>query len=331
VTEPIRVAVTGAAGRISYALLFRIANGGMFGPDRPVALSLLEVPEAMPSLDATMMELDDCCYPLLRSIHASTNAAEAFAGADWIILIGGAAYRPGMNRLEAVRANGPIFMAQGRAINESSKNARVLVVANPCNTNCLIAKSMAHDVPPGHWYAMMRLDQNRARSMLAHRANVPVDRVTRVTAWGDHGPTVFADFWNAWIGDHPAHEVIRDPDWAREVFEPSVASRGYKIYNIRGASPAGSAAQAILGTIRVLTTPTPYEHWFSAATASDGSYGVPRGLVFGFPLRTEDGLTCSIVQNHFLDVHAQARIAENVRVLECEAAILGDLMQARTY
>jgi len=331
VTEPIRIAVTGAAGRISYALLFRIANGGMFGMDRPVDLSLLEVPEAMPLLDATMMELDDCCYPLLRSIRASTDAAEAFAGADWVVLIGGAVYRPGMNRSDAVRANGPIFQAHGRAINESAKTARVLVGANPCNTNCLIAKSMARDVPPNHWFAMTRLDQNRGRSMLAHKANVPADRVTRVTAWGDHGPSVFVDFWNAWIGDQPAHEVIKDRHWVREVFEPGVASRGQKLNEIRGASPAGSSAQAILGTIRSLTTPTPYEHWFSAAVPSDGSYGVPRDLVFGFPIRTEDGQTCSIVQNQFLDDHAQARIAENVSVLEYEAAILADLMPARTY
>jgi malate dehydrogenase len=330
-TEPIRIAVTGAAGRIGDSLLFRIAAGGMFGIDHPVALSLLEVPDALPLLDATMMELDDCCYPLLRSVRSSTDAAEVFAGADWVILIGGAVYRPGMSRADALRASGPIFQAQGRAINEAAKTARILVVANPCNTNCLIARSMARDVPADHWFAMMRLDQNRARSMLAHKANVPVDRVTRVTAWGDHGPKVFADSWNARIGDQPAHEVIRDLDWVRDVFEPGVAGRGQKIYDLRGASPAGSVAHAILGTIRSLVTPTPYEHWFSAAVASDGSYDVPRGLVFGFPIRTEDGHTCSIVQNLFLDDHAQARIAENVTALEYDAAIVADLMPARMH
>ena len=246
-TEPIHIAVTGAAGRISYALLFRIAAGAMFGVDRPVALSLLEVPEAMPLLDATMMELDDCAFPLLRSVRASTDAAEAFADADWVILIGSAPYRLGMSRTEALRVNGPIFQADGRAINESAKNARVLVVANPCNTNCLIAQVTAHDVPPDHWFAMTRLDQNRARAMLAHKANVPVDHVTRVTVWGNHGPSVFADFHNAWIGDQPAHEVIHDRDWVRTVFEPGVAGRGQILYNARGASPAASVAQRSSG------------------------------------------------------------------------------------
>jgi malate dehydrogenase len=178
---------------------------------------------------------------------------------------------------------------------------------------------------------MMRLDQNRGRRMLALKANVPVDRVSRVTAWGDHGPTVFVDAWNAWIGDQPAHDVIRDPDWVRNVFEPGVAVRGRTLYDIRGASPAGSGAQAIIGTVRAFTTPTPYEHWFSAAVASDGSYGVPRGLIFGFPLRTEDGRTFSVVQNHYLDDHAQARIRENVTLLEYEAALASDWLQARPH
>ena len=205
-----------------------------------------------------------------------------------------------------MRANGPIFLAQGRAINESAKNARVLVVANPCNTNCLIARTTARDVPADHWFAMTRLDQNRGRAMLARKANVPVDQVTRVTAWGNHGPSVFADFHNAWIGDRPAHEVIHDRDWVRNVFEPGVAGRGQDAHERPGRVPAGSAAQAILGTVRSLTTPTPYRALVQRRVLSDGSYGVPRGLVFSFPLRTEDGRTWSIVQSHYLDDHAQA-------------------------
>ena len=330
-TEPIHIAVTGAAGRISYALLFRIAAGRMFGVDQPVTLSLLEVPEAMPLLDATMMELDDCAFPLLRSVRASTDAARAFADADWVILVGSAPRRAGMSRTEALLANGPIIQAHARAINESAKNARVLVVANPCNTNCLIAQVTAHDVPPDHWFAMTRLDQNRARAMLAHKANVPVDQVTRVTVWGNHGPSVFADFHNAWIGDRPAHEVIHDRDWVRTVFEPGVAGRGRVLYDALGASPAASAAQAILGAVRSLTTPTPHGHWFSAAVVSDGSYGVPRGLVFSVPLRTEDGRTWSVVQSHYLDDHAQGRIAANVAALEQEAVVVTDLMKGRIH
>jgi malate dehydrogenase len=329
--ETIQIALSGAAGRISYSLLFRIASGALFGMDQPVALSLLEVPEAKPLLDATMMELDDCPYPLLRSVRASTDATEAFAGADWVILIGGATYQPGMNRTDAVRANGPIFQAQGRAINDSAKNARVLVVANPCNTNCLIARTQARDVPPGHWFAMMRLDSNRGRRMLATKANVTIDRVTRVTAWGNHSPSVYVDCRNAWIGDQPALEVIDDPGWVRDVFEPGVAGRARKLHDLRGASPAGSGAQAIIGSIRALTTPTPYEHWFNAAMASDGSYGVPHGLIFGFPLRTEDGHTYSVVTSHYLDDHAQARIRENIAELEHDAAVAADFLAARPH
>lgn len=328
-TEPIRIAVTGAAGRISYSLLFRIAAGTMFGPEQQVALSLLEVPEAVPLLDATMMELDDCAFPLLASVRAATDASEAFAGADWVVLLGSAPFRQGTTRSEALRENGPIFQAQGRAINESAKTARVLVVANPCNTNCLIARSTARDVPPTHWFALSRLDQNRARSMIASKANVACDQVTRVTAWGNHSPSVFVDFHNAWIGDQPAPEVIHDQAWVREVLEPGVAGRGQALFGARGASPAGSAAQAILGTVRSLTTPTPLQHWFSAAVVSDGSYGVPRGLIFSLPIRTEDGRDWSVVQSHYLDEHAQGRIGENIAELEHEAAVVSDLMPGR--
>jgi malate dehydrogenase len=328
--DPIRIAVTGAAGRISYALLFRIAAGSMFGPEQPVALSLLEVPGMLPVVDATIMELDDCAFPLLRSVRASTDPAEAFAGADWVFLIGSAPYHPGMTRAEALLNNGPIFVTQGRAINEVAKTARILVVANPCNTNCLIARSTTRDVPPDHWFALTGLDHNRARAMLARRANVAVDHVTRMTAWGNHGPSVFADFHNAWIGNRPAHEVVQDPAWVRDVFEPEVADRAVAFHKLRGTSPAASATQAIIGTVRALTNPTPHERWFSAAVVSDGSYGVRHGLIFGFPLRTDDGKSWEIVQTHYLDDHAQGRIEANVAELEQEAALVTDLLEVRT-
>jgi malate dehydrogenase len=330
-TEPIRVSVTGAAGRVSYSLLFRIAAGAMFGPDERVALSLLDVPAALPSLDTTMMELDDCAFPLLSSVRASTDAAEAFAGADWVLLLGDVTPRPGTTRPEALRANGPVMQSQGRAINESAKTATVLVVADPCNTNCLVARSAARDLAAEHWFALTRLDQNRARSMIARKANIPVDQVTRVTVWGNHSPSVFADFHNAWIGDRPAHEVIHDGAWVRDVFEPAVSGRDETVRGTRGLSPAASAAQAILGTVRSLTTPTPLGHWFSAAVVSDGSYGVPRGLVFGFPVHTEDGRSRSIVESLYLDEHTQNRIAANVAELELEALCVADLIKGRTY
>jgi malate dehydrogenase len=328
-TKPIQIAVTGAAGRISYALVFRIAAGAMFGPDQPVALSLLDVPAMMPLLDATTMELDDCNFPLLSAVRASTDPAESFAGADWVLMLGSAPIRPGMTRSEALIANGPIFQAQGRAIGESAKVAHVLVVANPCNTNCLIASATARDVPSGHWFAMTRLDENRARAMLAKKAGVPIDQVTRVTAWGNHSPSVFIDVHNAWIGERPADEVINDPEWFQTVFEPQVSGRGQALLDVRGASPAASAAQAILGTVRSITKPTPYERWFSAAVHSDGSYGVPRGLIFGFPLRTEDGQTWSVTQRHYLDRHAQERIAQNIAELEYEAVVAAEFMPGR--
>jgi malate dehydrogenase len=325
-TEPIRVAVTGAAGQISYALLFRIAAGGMFGPTQPVALNLLEVPQAMPLLEATMMELRDCALPILAEVRGTDDPHAAFENADWIILLGGAPYKPGVTRSDLLRANGPIFRAQGRAINETAKNARILVVANPCNTNCLVAQSVARDVPSERWFAMTRLDQNRARALLADKAGVHVEKVNRVTVWGNHSPTIYPDFHNAYIHDRPAPEVIHDTDWVRQVWEPTVCNRGLQIVQVRGASPAGSAAQAIIATIRALTIPTPFEHRFSAAVCSDGSYGVPRGLVFSFPLRTEDGKHWSIVQGLYLDNYAQQRIAKNIAELEFEATAVTDIL-----
>jgi malate dehydrogenase len=324
--EPIRIAVTGAAGQICYSLLFRVAAGTMFGPEQPLELSLLESPEALPRLEAVQTELFDCAFPLLAGLRATSDAHEAFARADWVILIGSVPYQAGRSRSELLLANAPIFLNQGRAINEAAPNARVLVVANPCNTNCEIAMSVARDVPPEHWFAMTRLDQNRARALIADKAGVTSEQVTRVVAWGNHSPAVYPDFHNAYIDDKPAPEVIRDPQWVRETFEPTVRNRGPQIVSMRGASPAGSAAQAIIGTVRSLVAPTPLELRFSAAVVSDGSYGVPRGLVFGFPLRTEDGKTWSIVQGLYHDDHGVERIAQNVAELEHESSIVTHLL-----
>jgi malate dehydrogenase len=325
-SAPIRVALTGAGGQICYSLLFRIAAGAFFGPEQPVELSLLETPEMLPRLDAVQMELFDCAFPLLARLRATSDPVEAFEHAQWVILIGSVPYRPDLDRMGLLRANGPIFVAQGRAINEASPRARVLVVANPCNTNCLIAMSVARDVPREHWFAMTRSDQNRARALIAEKAAVSPDRVTRVIAWGNHSPSVYPDFHNAFIDDRPAHEVIRDPEWVRRTFEPTVCGRSQQILETRGASAAASAAQAIIGTVRSITTPTPYEHRFSAAVVSDGSYGIPRGLVFGFPLRTEDGQSWSIVPGLYHDDHGLERLAQNVAELEQEATVVTDLL-----
>jgi malate dehydrogenase len=325
-TKPVRVAITGGAGRISYALMFRIASGAMFGPQQPVDLRLVDVPDTMPLLDAMIMDLTDGAFPLLADVRGTTDAREAFDQVDWVILTASAHLKPGMRRTDLLLANGPIFQKEGQAINEASPSARVLVVANPCNTNCLIAQSVARDVPPEHWFAMTRLDQNRARVMLARKAGVPVDQVTRITVWGNHSDEIFADFHNAYIGDQPAPDVIDDEAWVRNEFEPGVARRGDLLLERLGASPAGSAAEAIVGTIRAITTPTPMLHRFSVGVVSDGSYGVPGGLIFSFPVRTEDGHTWSIVENLYLDEHAQDRLAANVAQLEYEASAVTDLL-----
>ena len=234
-----------------------------------------------------------------------------------------------MSRSDLLKANGPIFQAQGQAINECAPTARILVVANPCNTNCLIAKSMARDVPAEHWFAMTRLDQNRAKALIAQKAGVPVDRVTRVTVWGNHSPLVYPDFHNSYIEFRPAHEVINDPEWVRDTFEPAVRDRGQQLLKARGGSPAASAAQAIIGTIRSIVTPTPFEQRFSASVVSDGSYGIPRGLIYSFPLRTEDGLSWSIVQGLYHDDYALSRLAQNVTELEYETAAVMPLLGSR--
>lgn len=322
----IRVAITGAGGQIGYATVFRISAGGMFGAEQPVALSLLETPDRLNLIQALALELKDCAFPLLSEVRVGVDEHRAFEGADWVILLAGRPQAPGERRGNLLRDNAPTFVAHGRAINEVAPEARVLVVANPCNTNCLIAKSHAPNVPAEHWYAMTRLDRMRATAMIADKAGVPVSQVTRVTIWGNHSESVFADFHNAFIGDRPAHEVITDRDWIRHVFEPGVAHRTNEIIKLRGGSPAGSAAQAIIGSIRSFTTPTPFERRFGAAVVSDGSYGVPRGLIYGFPLRSEDGVTWSIVQGLYLDSYAQGRLAANVAELEHEAATVTDLL-----
>src|ERR671911_1174615 len=250
-TEPIRIAVTGAGGQIGYALLFRIASGGLFGPDRPVSLRLLEITPALPSLNGTLMELEDCAFPLLADVRATDKAEQAFEGADWVVLVGGLPRKEGMSRADLIRANGPIFTGQGKAINDAAgPDVRVLTVANPCNTNCLIARSHAPKVPADRWLAMTRLDQNRAAAQLAIKAGVPVGEVTRMTIWGNHSDTQYPDYKNARIGGRPATEMIADHPWFTSTFIPTVAKRGGAVIKARGASSAASAANAIVDSLR---------------------------------------------------------------------------------
>jgi malate dehydrogenase len=325
--KPIRIAVTGAGGQIGYALIFRIASGGLFGPDQPVELSLLEITPALPSLKGTVMEFEDCAFPLLAGVKTSDVATEAFEGADWVILVGGLPRKDGMTRADLIRANGPIFTGQGKAINDAAgPDVRVLTVANPCNTNTLIARSHAPKVAPERWYAMTRLDQNRAASQLAIKAGVGVGEVDRVAIWGNHSDTQFPDYLHARIGGKPATEVINDPTWFTETFIPTVAKRGSAVIKARGGSSAASAANAALDSVRSASFATKGDDWFSAGVVSDGSYGVPEGLVYSFPLTSQDGKSWSIVKGLSIDEASQARIDASAQELSTERDAVKDLL-----
>jgi malate dehydrogenase len=324
---PIRVAVSGAAGRIAYSLVFRIAGGGMFGPQQPVSLRLLDVPEAADPLRACELELRDCAPVLLTELLSTTDPRRAFEGADWIILLGGKPFSPERrNRLDLLRQNAPIMVEHGRGINQVAPTARILVVASPSNANCMVARSQASGVPEGHWFALTHVIRMRAMGLIAEKVGVPPSQVTRVAVWGNNSESAYIDLHAALIGDRPALEVINDPEWVGKILGPTVAQRPDEVYRLRGTMPAGSIAQAILGTIRSIITPTPFGRWFAAGVVSDGSYEVPHGLVFGFPLITTDGQTWSIVPNHYLDETARQRLAANVAEIQHEATAVNDLL-----
>ncbi|GIW89156.1 MAG: malate dehydrogenase [Isosphaeraceae bacterium] len=325
--KPIQIAVTGAGGQIGYALIFRIASGAIFGPNQKVALRLLEITPALPALTGTLMELEDCAFPLLADATATDKPEEAFAAADWVILVGGLPRKDGMSRADLIRANGPIFTAQGKAINDVARpSVRVLTVANPCNTNALIAKSHAPDIPPENWFAMTRLDQNRAASQLAKKAGVPVEQVSRLAIWGNHSDTQVPDYQNARIGGRPVTEVITDHAWLESEFIPTVAKRGAAVIKARGASSAASAANAAIDSIRSLTHPTARDDCFSAGVWSRGDYGVPTGLIFSFPLRTADGWGWNVASDFQVDAPLRDKIMASARELETERDAVKDLL-----
>jgi malate dehydrogenase len=306
----VKVAVTGAAGQIGYALLFRIASGQMFGPRTTVDLQLLELEPALPALEGVAMELEDCAFPLLRRIVRTSDANAAFAGANWALLVGAVPRKAGMERKDLLAINGGIFTAQGKAIAaNAAEDVRVLVVGNPCNTNCLIAAANAPEVPSDRWYAMTMLDENRGRSQLAAKAGVLVDEVRNLAIWGNHSSTQFPDVYHATIGGRPAAEVIGDDAWIQGEFLATVQQRGAEIIKARGQSSAASAANAVVDTVRNITQPTGEQ--FSAAIPAPGDrngYGVPEGLVFGYPLRATGPGRVSIVQGVEHGEWAQGRI-----------------------
>src|SRR5256714_3327316 len=285
-TTPLRVAVTGAAGQIGYSLLFRIASGAMFGPDQPVILHLVEIEPALPALTGVVMELDDCAFPLLKGAVPTANLDEGFRGVNWALLVGSIPRKQGMECKDLLGINGRIFIGQGQAIQKNAaSDVRVHVVGNPCNTNCLIAMNNAKEIPGDRWFAMTRLDENRARAQLAHKAGVSIRSVTNMTIWGNHSSTQYPDFYNARIDRRPANEVIGDEKWLKEDFIASVQQRGAAVIKARGLSSAGSAANAIVDAVNSLTNDTASNNWHSVAVCSDGSYDVEKGLISSFPVR----------------------------------------------
>jgi malate dehydrogenase len=306
----VKVAVTGAAGQIGYALLFRIASGQMFGPETQVDLQLLELDAALPALEGVAMELDDCAFPLLSRLVRTSDANQAFAGANWALLVGAVPRKAGMERKDLLTVNGGIFTGQGRAIAQNAADdVRVLVVGNPCNTNCLIATANAPELPADRWFAMTMLDENRGRSQLAQRAGVPVALVRNLAVWGNHSSTQFPDFYHATIDGRPAPEVIDDEPWLQGDFMSTIQQRGAAIIAARGQSSAASAANAVVDTVRNITQPT--GEIFSAAVrapADVSGYGIPEGLVFGYPLRADASGQVEIVQGIEHNAWAQSRI-----------------------
>jgi len=327
-TAPLHVAITGAAGQIGYAMTFRIASGEVFGPHRPVVLHLIEVPPVMPALDGVHMELDDCAFPTLAGVekHDSDHLEQAFAHCNWVLLVGSVPRKQGMERSDLIRINGPIFTNTGKAINASAaKDVRVVVVGNPCNTNCLIAMSHAPDVPKNRWFAMTRLDQNRALAQLAQKSNRPVAAVTNLAIWGNHSSTQYPDFVNAKIDGRPATEVISDHAWLKGDFISTVQQRGAAVIKARGASSAASAANACLDTVKSIITPTPSGSCASIAVYTDGKYGIDAGLMCGLPI-SSDGENWRVLDGFHIDDFSRSAIQITVDELKQERDTVKDLL-----
>ena len=325
--KTVKVAVTGAAGQIGYAMLFRLASGEIFGRDTAVELRLLELEQALPALEGVKMELEDCAFPLLDNIVTTSDADHAFKGIDWALLVGSVPRKAGMERNDLLKVNGGIFVGQGKAINQNAgSNVRIVVVGNPCNTNCLIAMNNAPDIPRERWFAMTALDENRAKSQLAWKAGAPVRDVTNMTIWGNHSATQYPDFTNALIKGMPASQVIKDEEWLKGDFIKTVQQRGAGIIKARGASSAASAANAALDTITRVITPTGKGDWFSAAIPSDGSYGVTQGLIFSYPLRSSGNGDYEVVQGIELDEFSQQKIQATREELAMESEAVKEML-----
>jgi len=325
--DPITVSVTGAAGQIGYALLFRIASGAVFGPDQPVNLRLIEIEPAMSALEGTVMELDDCAFPLLQSVTPTADLEEGFKGTNWALLVGSVPRKAGMERADLLGINGKIFTGQGQAIARSAaSDVRVLVVGNPCNTNALIAMNNADGVPNDRFFAMTRLDENRAKGQLAAKAGVHSSAVTNLCIWGNHSSTQYPDFVHARINGKPVPEVITDTAWLETEFIPVVQQRGAAIIKARGASSAASAANAAIDTVRSLITPTPAGDWHSVAICSEGQYGIDAGLIASMPITTAADGSWSVVEGVEIDAFSRERIDASTQELNEEREAVKDLI-----
>jgi malate dehydrogenase len=324
--SPIRIAVTGAAGNIGYALLFRIASGHMFGANQPVALNLIEIEPGMAALKGVAMELDDCAFPLLTEIVQTSDLAVGFKDVDWALLVGSVPRKQGMERADLLGINGKVFVGQGKAINDNAKPCvRTVVVGNPCNTNCLIAMKSAPDISNNQFFAMTRLDENRAKTQLAQKAGVPVNEVSELCVWGNHSPTMFPDFYNAKIGRQKATAVINDEAWLKDTFVPVVGQRGKAIIDARGASSAASAANAVVDTVRDLITPTRGD-FHSVCVVSSGEYGTPAGLITSMPIKVDAVGNWRVVAGISLSDYAKEKIAaSNQELLDEREMAFGQL------
>ena len=324
-TTPVRVAVTGAAGQIGYSLLFRIASGSMLGPDTPVGLQLLEITPALGALEGVRMELDDSAFPLLSEVICTDDADVAFGDADVALLVGAMPRKAGMERADLLSANGGIFKPQGEALSRSAKrDVKVLVVGNPANTNALIAQSNAPDLDPSRFTAMTRLDHNRAVTQIAQRLGASVNDVKKMTVWGNHSTTQYPDLFHCEVGGRNAYEAVGDHDWVDQTFIPTVAKRGAAIIDARGASSAASAASAAVDHIRSWTLGTPEGDWVSMSIPSDGSYGVPEGIISSFPCVCRDG-NYEIVQGLDIDDYSRGKIDASAAELVSERDAVREL------
>ena len=324
-TSPLTVAVTGAAGQIGYSLLFRLASGSLLGPDRPIELRLLEIEPALKALEGVVMELDDCAFPLLAGVEIGADPLKVFDGVNLALLVGARPRGPGMERSDLLEANGAIFTAQGKALNEvAADDIRIGVTGNPANTNALIAMTNAPDIADERFSALTRLDHNRAISQLAAKTGAAVTDIKKMTIWGNHSATQYPDLFNAEVRGRKASEVVDDQDWLENVFIPTVAKRGAAIIEARGSSSAASAASATIDAARDWLLGTPEDDWVSMAVRSDGSYDVPEGLIYSFPVTTRDG-NWEIVQGLEVNDFSRGKMDATAAELEEERAAVKEL------